>query len=224
MITPLDLGSVHLPDWHPRAGDGTCLIQAFVIDHPDGLILVDSGVGFGNEVIDQLYRPATVSIIDALNESGFDERDVETIILTHLHFDHCGQHAALPSATVHVQATEVAAAKVELYTVGEWAHIAPERCRIVDGDAQIATDVSVVATPGHTPGHQSVAITSAPGRTEVIVGQCCYDADEFAAGYVADSDLHEPHFAKVGAESLARLRTFEPAVAYFSHDPRPYTR
>lgn len=54
VIQVLELGEVKLPEWHPRVADGTALIRAFVIRHPDGAILFDTGVGKDNSSIDDL--------------------------------------------------------------------------------------------------------------------------------------------------------------------------
>ena len=47
MIFPLDYGHVVLPPSHPRAADGICPLRGFAIDHPDGVICVDTGCGTG---------------------------------------------------------------------------------------------------------------------------------------------------------------------------------
>ena len=41
LVVPLELGTVELPSWRPRAADKTCLIRGFAIRHPDGVILFD---------------------------------------------------------------------------------------------------------------------------------------------------------------------------------------
>jgi len=212
-VTALELGSVALPDAHPRAADKTCPIRAFVIDHGDGLLLFDTGVGVGSEVIEALYRPTTVPIIDALNANGFDERDVVAIINSHLHFDHCGQNARFPSVPVYVQRVELETSRTENYTISEWAEISIKRQRLLDGDEEIADGVRVIATPGHSPGHQSVLVGG-----DLIVAQACYSCAEFDAGVAASSDMHDPSFAEPGAQSIKRLRELGAKRHHFSHD------
>lgn len=95
-----------LPDWHPRSADGTCPLFGIAIDHPDGIIVVDTGTRAGHPVIDERYAPEAVPIIDALQGAGIDERDVSAIVNTHSHFDHCGQNHALPQAPVWVSQAE----------------------------------------------------------------------------------------------------------------------
>ncbi len=222
-ISPLALGSVTLPDTHPRAVEGDCLIQGFVIHHPDGPIVVDTGVADDHDRLNELYQPVVVPLIDALNSAEVDERDVVGIVNTHLHFDHCGQNRALPTVPVYVQAAELEAAQLPRFTIPEWAEISPERRRVIDGDDEIAAGVTVVATPGHTPGHQSVVVRSGD-RIEVIVGQCCCTCEEFRSGSLLPADMHDESMLDQGHASLDRLRRLDPAAGYFSHDAAVFRR
>jgi glyoxylase-like metal-dependent hydrolase (beta-lactamase superfamily II) len=106
-IERLTLATVEaLPAHHPEHATFTPFpVHAWLVRHPDGLILVDTGIGTGHPLIDEWYRPRVTPLADALDGAGADVRDVEAVILSHLHFDHCGQHAAV-AAPVHVQATE----------------------------------------------------------------------------------------------------------------------
>lgn len=223
-IVQLDLGRVTLPDSHPRAAAGTCQINAFAISTADGVVVVDTGPRSGHPVIDQLYAPEVSSIVEVLNHHLIDERQVMAVVNTHLHFDHCGQNHLLASAPVWVTEAEVnTAATTEFYTVEEWADIAPDRLRLAGDGETIGPGVRLLHTPGHTPGHLSVAIDTEAGP-EIIVGQACYSCDEFESGRPAVSDMHDPHWVDVGAESLARLRALEPIAAHFSHDPTVFRR
>jgi N-acyl homoserine lactone hydrolase len=222
VVEALDLGSVQLPDSHPWAADAVCVVQGFVIRHPDGVILVDTGVGTGNDFIDATYRPTVVSIHDALHRVEIDERDVVAIVNTHLHFDHCGQNSRLPRAAVYIQRVELEAAVTEYYTVREWAAVEPSRLRAVDGDESIAPSVTLIATPGHTPGHQSVVVDSKEGRPTIVVGQACYSCTQFESGTNLDGDLHDVTWRSPADESLARLRSLNPTTAHFSHDRALY--
>ena len=219
VVEPLELGEIALPPWHPRHHDGTTPIRSFAVRHPDGVVLVDTGVGSGHPLIDELYqRPRVTPIVDALNHAGIDERDVGAIVNSHLHFDHCGQNSALASVPVFVQAAELTAAQEPGYTIAEWAHTEPGRRRVVDGDECIAPGVTILATPGHTPGHQSVVVERADGRRELVAGQCCYTCAAYRTGTVEPDNLHDESFRAVAAESLDRLRRLAPEAVHFSHD------
>jgi N-acyl homoserine lactone hydrolase len=215
-IDRLELAELALPEWHPRAADGSCVVLGYVVHHPDGPVVFDTGVGHGSELIEDLYHPTVHDLVGRLAEVGVDERDVVAVVCSHLHFDHCGQNAAL-AAPVHVQAAERAAATAPGFTIPEWATLPDERWRVVDGDAELADGLRVVATPGHTPGHQSVVVA---GGDDVVVlgGQCTYTAAEFADGTVAVEDAHDASWHPTAVDSLSRLRSFRPTRTLFSHD------
>ena len=220
-IDRLHLAELALPAWHPRAADGVGLVLGYVVHHPDGPIVVDTGVGRGSDLIDELYRPTVHDLVARLAEVGVDERDVAAVVCSHLHFDHCGQNASL-RAPVHVQAAERVAAVAPHYTVPEWAALPEERWRVANGDVELADGVRIVATPGHTPGHQSVVVT---GGDEVVVlaGQCAYTAAEFAGGTVPVEDVHDPSWHASALDSLRRLRSLQPARVVFAHDAAEVT-
>jgi glyoxylase-like metal-dependent hydrolase (beta-lactamase superfamily II) len=75
------------------------------------------GVGVGNEVIDEWYQPHTTLLLDALCEAGVAPSEVAAVVVSHLHFDNCGQQRAL-SVPVYVQATEFEVAQIGLHGAG----------------------------------------------------------------------------------------------------------
>lgn len=215
----LALGRVHLPETHPRARERTCEIFAYAIEHPDGVIIVDTGPRAGHPIIDQLYAPEVALISDAINEVGLDERDVIAVVNTHLHFDHCGQNHRFEHAAVWVTEAELTVSTTEFYTVPEWARIEPSRLRLAADGEVLADGVTLLHTPGHTPGHLSIAVDTSTGL-ELVVGQACYSCAEYEMGVTAPEDMHAPDWHEVGLESLARLRSFGASRAHFSHDAR----
>lgn len=206
-----------LPESHPRSIEATCEIYSYLIDHPDGLIVVDTGPRSGHAVIDELYAPQVISIVDALHDRGFDERSVTAVVNTHLHFDHCGQNYLFDHAPIWVTAAEHDASLTEFYTVAEWAEITEPRRRLSADNEAVADGVRLLHTPGHTPGHQSVAVETTNGL-ELIVGQTCYSCVEYESATPAESDMHDASWYETGIDSLLRLESLRPQRAHFSHD------
>lgn len=192
-------------------------MNAWVIRHPDGVILVDTGVGLGNRAIDEWYHPYTTPLIDALGGAGVAPSDIAAVVLSHLHFDHCGQQGAL-AAPVYVQATEFEAAQTPGYTVTDWAAIPHDRLQLVHGDHEIADGVRLISTPGHSPGHQSVLVEAAD-ESVVIAAQCAFRAAELRTGEPVASNLHDKTWQVTARDSLQRLRALAPLTAHLSHDP-----
>src|SRR5438067_7137958 len=160
-IERLHLADLELPAWHPEAAKNRrAVVFGFVVDHPDGPIVVDTGVGHGHVFIDETYSPTVIDLHDALAAIGTESRSVAAVVNSHLHFDHCGQNPLYygTDVPVYVQSDEVEAAQEPLYTVDTWATVPGRQLRRVRGDEVIAEGVRLVSTPGHTRGHQSVVV------------------------------------------------------------------
>lgn len=223
-VERLALGEVSFPDWHPRVHEGGCPVFGYVIRHPDGVILFDTGVGTGNTFIDDLYRPTVISIVTALERVGIDERDVVAVVNSHLHFDHCGQNDVFHrlKVPIYTHAAEIEAAQTFGYTVPEWAFIPDDLVRRVSGDERIADGVRIIETPGHTPGHLSVVVETVDGPV-VIAGQCVYKTDEVVEQRVAPDNMHDDTFLDTGQQSLERLLSLNPRRVVVAHDDRSWT-
>ena len=99
-IVRLDLGHRWLSEYPLEIP-----VHGFLIKHPDGAGLVDTGYGRPLELIKD-YRPVNASVAAALRKHDVDPSDIRWIINSHLHFDHCGQNAVFPQAPLYVQRAE----------------------------------------------------------------------------------------------------------------------
>ncbi|MEV6103743.1 MBL fold metallo-hydrolase [Streptomyces sp. NPDC051940] len=162
--------------------------------------LVDTGVGHEHSPATS-WAPATGRLPDALKEAGVEPDDVSAVVLTHLHSDHYGWcvgrdgRPVFPNARHIVQHTEVEALPAGS-PVGGYALDPLRSARLldlVDGRAPLAPGVpgvTLVPTPGHTPGHQSVLLAS--GRDELLItGDLLVHAVQLvnpAVAYASESD------------------------------------
>ncbi len=225
-IERLRLSDLTLPEDHPEAQRGRqAVVFGFAIDHPDGVIVVDTGVGRGNAFIDEVYLPTVLDLEEALAGVGIESTSVAAIVNSHLHFDHCGQNPTYygTSVPVFVQADEVKAARDRLYTVSDWASVPVEQLRAVRGDEEIADGVRLLATPGHTRGHQSVVV-EAYDEVVVIAAQAVWDIAEFHNEEATPANVDAPDLRDAAVASIRRLKALDPTVAYFSHHPDVYRR
>jgi N-acyl homoserine lactone hydrolase len=194
-------------------------VHGFVIKHPRaGAILVDTGVGWPTELVKE-WRVVNRHAADALAEHDLSPADVRIVINSHLHFDHCGQNAVFKHAPFYVQRSELARARKQERTTSEWFDFADARFELVDGDAEIAEGVRVVATPGHTVGHQSVLVDTGDG-TAVMIGDAAYTAQIYRDGDRADLSRWRGQHSnrRAWTRSLARLHGFHPKAVHFCHD------
>jgi glyoxylase-like metal-dependent hydrolase (beta-lactamase superfamily II) len=217
-IVPLELAQFRFPD--PELAGRRGVVMGYAVRHPDGIFLFDTGFGFGHEELLESYRPESRPVGEVLYDAGIDLRDVTAVANCHLHPDHAGQNGAFRDRPVriHVQTVEWELAHTTDHTILDWID-APGRDAylLVDGDHEVVPGITLLATPGHTTGHQSVAVTSDTG-TVILAGQACYTAGEWEG----DPDAIE---GRSGASdtvaydaSIERLRDLEPRRVYFAHD------
>jgi len=199
-------------------------VHGFVIKHPKaGAILVDTGVGWPDDLV-QEWRVVNRRAADALAEHDLSPADVKIVINTHLHFDHCGQNAVFKHAPFYIQRPELERARREEQVTSEWFDFAGARFELVDGDAEIAEGVRVVATPGHTVGHQSVVVETSGGGA-LMIGDAAYTSDIYRKGDEADFGPWRGQFDDRAAwsSSLRRLHEMHPREVHFCHDVQVVT-
>jgi glyoxylase-like metal-dependent hydrolase (beta-lactamase superfamily II) len=182
-------------------------VFAFAVRTSGGIVLVDTGIGPAHELIDRLYAPARYSVA----AHGIAIPDVVAIVNTHLHFDHCGGNALFARVPAYVQSDEYTAALEPGYTVPAWVAFEGARFQMLGGDAEISPGVRVIATSGHTPGHQSVLVDCDDGAV-VIAGQAVETAAEFRDA------IERPSEHADCAANVQKLLDLAPRRVYFSHD------
>jgi N-acyl homoserine lactone hydrolase len=200
-------------------------VHGFVIKHPQaGAILVDTGVGWPTELV-QEWKVVNRRAADVLAEHDLSPSDVRVVINSHLHFDHCGQNAVFKHAPFYVQRSELERARNEKSDVSEWFDFAGARFELIDGDSQIAEGLRVVATPGHTVGHQSV-IVDTPDGGAVMIGDAAFTADIYREGDKADLSSWRGQYDDRDAwsDSLHRLHGMQPHAVHFCHDTKVVSR
>lgn len=109
-----------------------------------------------------------------LDKVGLSVSDIDLIIQTHLHHDHVSLGSKYPKARVLVQKKELEFAR-NPHPLYDFLYpkqfIDGLNYEVIDGNVQISEGVSVLLTPGHTPGSQSVSVKSDQG-TAIITGFC----------------------------------------------------
>jgi N-acyl homoserine lactone hydrolase len=145
------------------------------VDHPDGLILVDTGMIDSAPELEDM-EPTPHPLPDALVSR------VAVVVNTHLHFDHCGGNRLFPGIPIHVQRRELEDARTQDdYTIREWVDFAGATYVEHDGEAEILPGVRLVPAPGHTAGHQIVVVSTAEGPV-VLGGDVGYSFADIGQG------------------------------------------
>lgn len=151
-------------------------ITVWYIKAMDQNVLVDTGISYA-DIQKYLYgRPYEEirSFELALNSVGISPEDVDLVIQTHLHFDHCGNTHKCKNAKVIVQEEELKFAyspHALFYGAYNLSFLKDLRFKTVSGDNEILPGIKVIHVPGHSPGTQAVSIETKKG-TAIISGFC----------------------------------------------------
>ena len=222
-VVPLRLASVVFPDFHPLHGERGDVL-GFAIRHRRGIVLFDTGIGFGSALVDRFYQPERRTLADALAEHGHQLADVTAVVNSHLHFDHCGNNHVLPGVPIYAQSVELELARAPRYTVPDWVDFPGAEYRIVVSDARVADGIRVISTPGHTGGHQSVVLDGGR-RPVVLAGQAIYSKSELERrlGQGASGDDDETGEGPGYLDSVRRILDLRPRRVHFSHDAESWS-
>lgn len=190
----------------------------YLVDHPHGLVLLDTGMGDGPDV-DAHYRPARRPLAVALADAGVRAEDVTLVVNCHLHFDHCGGNPQLAGRPIFTQRVEFDAAREPDYTLPELVDAPGLVYEQLDGETEILPGVLVVPTPGHTPGHQSLVVQANDG-TVVVAGQSHDTATAYSADALAWRAAQEGNASPLPLTPawIDRLQRLDPRRVVFAHD------
>lgn len=212
------MARVNLPAQYnpPTYTDTRINVYAYLVVTDSDVILIDTGVGAGNKIIEDRFAPLLTPITEELARFDISLPEVSIIVNSHLHFDHCGNNAMFPDAEIYVQERELEIARNTRYTVTNWFDYNGARIKSIAGDMEISKGVKLLASPGHTPGHQSVFLESTE-RNILVAAQAAYTADEYLRGGDPVDQAHEG-LGEVYVQSITRLKSLDAAQVYFSND------
>lgn len=193
----------------------------------DQAIIVDTG--FDCEMADKRGRTHLACPADTLRELGVDPDLVQDVILTHLHYDHAGNHTLFPGARFHLQDREMAYATGRAMThkmlrtayeaddVAVMVHrIFADRVCFHDGDWELAPGISCHRIGGHTDGLQVVRVWTERGWLVLAS-----DASHFYANMQTGRCFPIIHHVGEMLEGFRRLRELADAEDAIipGHDP-----
>jgi glyoxylase-like metal-dependent hydrolase (beta-lactamase superfamily II) len=220
-------------------------IYAWLIEHPEGLIVVDTGETA--RVSEAGYFPRwhpyfrfglrewvapEQEIGPQLNALGFSPQDVRWVVLTHFHTDHAGGLEHFPASEILATRADYASSgglrgSVRGFLPQRWpAWFAPTLIDHHDGPFESfeqstvltqAGDVHLISTPGHTPGHMSVALEDGD-HVIVFAGDASYTEQNMIDG-VLDGVSPSMSAARDTLTRLRRLAGERPTVYLPTHDP-----
>ncbi len=215
-------------DWLP--------IHVWLIEHDEGLILVDSGevAHTPSTPVARFRVSANDEIAVQLQRRGFDPADVRLLVQTHLHGDHIGGLGAFPNAKVVCSRAEwqglqgisgwmmqkIAGIRLpagfvpEILQFTNVPYAAFPTSAVLTKDAQVL----VVPTPGHTLGHVSVVVRLDNNVDVLIAGDAAYSQrgllESEVSGFSVDAALEVSTYQRI-----LQSAKIQPMIFLPSHDP-----
>ena len=236
-LIPLEIGQIEMYMGQITGDDGTRRfpVPSWLIEHPQGLVLFDTGMHvdlqtsfdrIGAETAETItpdFSPGE-ELTARLTQRGIAPTDITKVIVSHLHFDHVGGNEEIPNARVVVQHAEWESGHDQrmidygVYNPDDYDH--GHDVQQIDGHHDVFGDGTVrcLPTPGHTRGHQSLRLELESGPI-VLTGDCVY----------LESMLDQMQVPTIGSEKsqqqqresmryLASLRDDHGCRLLFGHD------
>ena len=214
-------------------------MRPLLVETSDELVLIDTGAGNKeDEKFREIYGLENdgdpTALEDSIRAAGFLPSDVTLVINTHLHFDHAGGDTVrqpdgsivpgFPGVRHVVQKRE-----------WEFAHTRNERVRasylprnfepldeaglfdLLEGETEIVPGITVLPTPGHTPGHGSVLLES-EGESALYLADLIPTAAHLPLPWIMGYDV-EPLVTLEAKRAVLERVVEERTLLVFEHDP-----
>jgi N-acyl homoserine lactone hydrolase len=207
-------------------------VFSVLVLHDEGPILIDTGLNPDGRTDPEntwgprakLIKPEVTEeddIRERLGQLGLKPSDVRMVILTHLHWDHTGGLRFFTHCPIAVQKVEYRFAYhpdsfvSAPYMRNHFDY--PLNYHLLEGDQMILPGVSVITTPGHTPGHQSLLIRLDSGANHIISGDVISLRENLTAKIPGSNTWN----ARLSFEGICRLEHFSQLLGtsiFPSHD------
>ncbi|MEZ5666540.1 MAG: N-acyl homoserine lactonase family protein [Alphaproteobacteria bacterium] len=213
-----------------------------LVEHADGLYIFDTGYDFDHVMkvlpFEKPIQDPAQTIPGALAAIGKKPEDINYVINSHYHFDHCGGNKHLTAACTVCHAKELEACSChqpfehlgysDLSFAPELAakkagtepalDIYTPKFETVTGDQEIAKGLWLFETPGHTAGHYSMMVELANRRPMLFTADACYSKKNMDMMCISSFHL-DPTASLRSMVRLKELAEKHDAELFYSHDP-----
>jgi N-acyl homoserine lactone hydrolase len=218
-IQRLNLGHYTLPAQSRWPGEKV-IVCAYLVRFADQILLFDTGIGVGRAQSETTFGPIhRRDLRSELRGVGVGLDEISVVVNCHLHLDHCGNNPLFPGIPIFVQQAELVALPTLDDAMPELIEFENVKLEVHEGAADISTGLRIIATPGHTPGHQSLVIDTADGKV-LLAGQAVDFASDYARaqyGFDVEADTDE-EITPAPLPWLAELRRLDIRRVLFAHD------
>ena len=212
-------------------------LNSLLIKTTDDIVLVDTGIGenYTEKFFEMFEIDKSTNLLKSLNSIDLKPEDVTKVVLTHLHFDHCGGNCSkdesgqlmptFPNATYYFQNDEFEYAKKPdprsrgSYLDQNWQAIEVSgQLQLISGNQEIVPGVEVFTTGGHTQNHQIVKVHSV-GKTACFLADLAPTDSHLKTPYVMGYDLY-PTTTMEMKEKVLKQALQENWLLIFEHAPK----
>ncbi len=214
--------------WLDHQGNVEFAFACFLVRSGDTRVLIDTGLGSV-----PLWQFRGGALMSELAAAGVRPEEIDVVFVTHLHVDHCGTCAlddggelrpAFPNALYRWTADEHAywqtapQPRGTSFSVSAMLGALSGRFEAADDGAALAPGLNIVSTPGHTPGHAGVVLSSGGERAFILgdVISCPAQLEEPEWAGLGDMD---PKLANRTREAVAREAEASGALLATAHFP-----
>ncbi len=218
---------------------------AVLVEHEDGRYIFDTGYDYDHVMrvlpFEKPLQTPEQTIPGALAGLGLKAGDIDYVINSHYHFDHCGGNKHLTGACTLCHAKELEASrKPQPFEHLGYSDVSfsPEVARAqgktlpsdpaldiytptfetLTGDQEIAKGVWLFETPGHTAGHYSMMVELGNRRPMLFTADACYSKKNMDMMCISSFHL-DPVASVQSMQRLKDLAAKHDAELFYSHDP-----
>jgi glyoxylase-like metal-dependent hydrolase (beta-lactamase superfamily II) len=200
-----------IPHFATEEGRLKMSIHSLIVETPMRRIVVDTGLGndkHGRGV--PTWNNRNTPFLEALTAAGFPPDTIDTVLCTHLHVDHVGWNTRLvggawvptfPNARYVFDRTEYeywrdysdTPERAAVFNDSVKPIVDAGKAELIASDARLTEEITMIPTPGHSPGHMSLHITS-DGAEGLLTGDVAHHPCQMAHldwSSTADSDPHQ---------------------------------
>jgi glyoxylase-like metal-dependent hydrolase (beta-lactamase superfamily II) len=186
-----------IPHFATEEGRLKMSIHSLVVETPKHRIVVDTGLGNDKEGRSvPTWNKRNGPYLDIMTEAGFPPESIDIVLCTHLHVDHVGWNTRLVdnrwvptferarylfgrTEYEHWRDHSDTPDKVAVFNDSVKPIVDADKAELIAGDARLTDEITMIPTPGHSPGHMSILIAS-DGEKALLTGDVAHHPCQMA--------------------------------------------
>ncbi|MDG6999682.1 MAG: N-acyl homoserine lactonase family protein [Nitrososphaerota archaeon] len=219
-------------------------VYAVYVDHPEAKIMIETGMDtnvWPSRLVERFApkQSEEQKVENALRRLGVNPDEIDIIINTHLHADHCRSNHIFKNATWLVNREELREALAPEPFEGTYIRAcfdAGVKTQMIFDDYSVVKGVDILSTPGHTVGHNSIAVETENSGVFLFTGDASMTKENFWGsertspyGWPCGPCINQKQYMR----SLERMREFlkstkartlKTCTPMYSHDPDEFSK